>query len=93
VSLVLFAGWDFAELGGSATVTDSGGSFGLSFTSGKYGHLDNTSVLGAGQYSGFAAALETALNAESSVGGYTVTYFNGTSPYPYYIEGPSMDWV
>lgn len=92
MSLVIYAGWDFAELGGTATVTDSGGAFSVSFTSGKYSHLDNTSVLGSGQYSGFATALQTELNAESGVGGYTVTYFNANEPPIYGISGPSHSW-
>jgi hypothetical protein len=70
----------------SVTVTDSGGAFTVSFTSGTYAHTSINSVVSG--YTSFAAALETALNAGSlGAAVYNVDYaFSPGSGIGYTIE-------
>jgi hypothetical protein len=90
VSLQYYWGWDVTMLAGGLTVivTDSSGllganrTFTVSITSGTFAHIDLSSVMGAGEYLAFAAALEAALEAGSALGSvprtYTVTWSSTT---------------
>ena len=65
-----YTGFDIARLGGfSITVNATA----VSITTGKYTHIDMTSVMGAGVYDDFATALDTAITAALG-GSWTVTW-------------------
>jgi hypothetical protein len=89
MALTYYAGWDFARIGtGSLNFTDSSGTFSITdFTSGTYANTTMETITGTGNYSYFATALASALDAASSiVGSYVVTY-NDTSGF-YTIDPP-----
>jgi hypothetical protein len=58
--------------GFTMTGTDDGGAFSVSMTTGVYNHFDISSIVTG--HSDFATALETAINAASSSGTYTVEF-------------------
>lgn len=68
--------WSFdiatIESGFTMTGTDDGGAFSVSMTTGTYNHYDISSIVTG--YTEFADALETALNAASASGTYTVSF-------------------
>jgi hypothetical protein len=82
MSLLYYFGFDVAMLSGGLTVivTDSSGllganrTFTVSITSGTFAHIALSSVMGTGEYTAFAAALEAALEAGSALGSVPRTY-------------------
>jgi hypothetical protein len=82
MTLRISAGWDFAKaLVGSFSMTitgSSGAAFAVNVTSGTYAHETMAPV---NAYTGFAAALQTAINAAATAGTYTVSYNSTTQVY------------
>lgn len=74
------AGWDTAAIGTFAVVV--GGTVGsgtATVAADTYAHTDLSAVMGTGEYTAFATAVQTALNAV--VAGWTVSYSTTTHEY------------
>lgn len=66
MALRYFAGWDHANIG-AATMTTSGIVASVNISSGTYCHADASDIMGTGEYTDFATALDTALGGTFSV--------------------------
>ena len=74
------AGWDTAAIGTfSVVVGGTVGSGTATVAADTYSHTDLSAVMGTGEYTAFAAAVQTALNAVAV--GWTVSYSTATHAY------------
>mgnify|MGYP000411933091 CR=1 FL=1 len=81
MNLDLYAGFDLARIGTvSITLTDAGGGpIVVSLATGRFAHIDLSSVMGAGEYDQFDDAFEAAINAAPTIENDYSLSFNTTT--------------